>query len=794
MIKNYFKIAWRNLIKNKAHTFINVAGLATGMAVAMLIGLWVWDELSFNKNFDNYNRIASVMQHQTFNGETGTQTAVPYLMSDELRKNYGNDFKYVAMSSWTYDHILAFNEKKIAKGGNFFEPQITEMLSLKMLKGTRSALQDEHAIMLSSSTAKALFGDADPIDKIIKIDNKLNVTVKGVYADLPENSNFYDLTFIASWKLFIDDNNWPEKVSNPWRANAFQTYVQVADGTDMNKISAKIKNVKLNRVTPADAAFHPVVFLQPMPNWHLYSEFKNGINVGGRIEFVWLFGIIGFFVLLLACINFMNLSTARSEKRSKEVGIRKAIGSLRSQIISQFFCESLLVTAFAFICAIILVQAALPFFNELAGKKTQILWSNPIFWLIGIGFSLLTGLLAGSYPALYLSSFQPVKVLKGTFKVGRLAALPRKVLVVLQFTISVVLIIGTLIVFKQIQFAKNRPVGYNRNGLLTVQVNTDDIHKNFDALRDELKSSGLVSAVAESSGATTTVQEVDNGFGWQGKDPTIQGNFAAIFVSPDFGNAVGWHIKEGRDFSAIYKTDSMGMIINAAAVKFMGIKHPVGQIVTWDKKTYHIIGVINDMVMQSPYEPVYQTVFTMSSGASDIINIKINPAANTTDALAKVQAVFKKYNPSQPFDYKFIDDEYARKFGNEERIGKLANFFTILAIFISCLGLSGMASFLAEQRIKEIGVRKVLGASVFGLWRLMCKDFVMLVIIAIIIAMPVAWYFMHGWLQQYNYHTSISWQIFAATAVSAILITLLTVSYQSIKAALMNPVKSLKSE
>jgi putative ABC transport system permease protein len=794
MIRNYLKIAWRNLIKNRMHSFINIAGLAVGMAVAILIGLWIWDELSFNKSFPNYDRIAVVMQHQTFNGDVSSQTAVPYLMGDELKKNYGGDFKYISMAKWTNDHILAFGEKKITKSGNYFEPQITEMLSLKMLKGTRSALRGYHSIILSESTAKALFGDSDPMNKLVKIDNQFDVTVTGVYEDLAYNSDFKDLTFIAPWKLYIDANNWSEKASNPWRNNSFQTFVQIADNADMDQVSAKIKDVKLKRVTPADAAFKPVVFLHAMRKWHLYSGFKNGVNAGGRIEFVWLFGIIGFFVLLLACINFMNLSTARSEKRAKEVGIRKAIGSLRGQLIRQFFCESLLVAVLAFVCSIALVVLILPFFNEVADKKMEVLWGNPSFWLLGLCFSFITGLLAGSYPALYLSSFQPVKVLKGTFRAGRFAALPRKVLVVLQFTVSAILIIGTIVVFQQIQYAKNRPVGYNRDGLVGIPVVTEEIHKNFAAIRDELKSSGEVSEIAETSSATTYVDEFDNGFSWKGKDPSVQGDFGAIFISPEFGKTVGWHIKEGRDFSRDFATDSTAMILNEAAVKFTGLKNPVGETIKWDGKNFHVIGVINDMVMQSPYDPVFRSVFVWDKNAQSVVQVRINPAKSTHEAIEKIGSVFKKYNPAQPFTYGFTDTDYARKFGEEERIGKLANFFTILAIFISCLGLSGMASFMAEQRTKEIGVRKVLGATVLGLWGLLSKDFVKLVVISLLIAIPVSIYFMHGWLLNYNYRTELSWWIFAATAAGAIIITLLTVSFQSIKAAIANPVKSLRSE
>ena len=794
MFKNYFKTAWRNLIKNKANSIINITGLSVGMTVTMLIGLWIYDELSFNKKFDNYYAIAQVMQHQTFNGDVGTQYSLPYLMGDELKKNYGGDFKYVSMSSWNNQHIVAFGEKRITRSGSYMEPQITEMLSLKMIEGTRAALNDYHGIILSSSTAKALFGNADAMNKRIIIDKKFDVKVTGVYEDLPYNSNFRDLTFIAPWQLYIDNNNWMEKTTNPWRNNSFQTYVQIADNAGMQGISAKIKDVKLKNVYPADAAFKPVIFLLPMSKWHLYSEFKNGVNVGGRIQFVWLFGMIGFFVLLLACINFMNLSTARSEKRAKEVGIRKAIGSLRSQLIRQFFAESLLVSVFAFILSLILVQLIIPSFNEVADKKISILWTNYFFWIFGIAFTLITGFIAASYPALYLSSFKPVKVLKGTFRVGRFASLPRKVLVVLQFTVSVILIIGTMVVFNQIQFAKNRPVGYSRDGLITTFMSTENIHNHLDAVSNELKNSGAVSEIAESSSATYYVDETDNGFTWEGKDPSVQGDFGVVYVSKDFGKTIGWQFKEGRDFSKDFPTDSSGIILNEAAVKFMGIQNPVGKTINWDGNLYHVIGVAKDMVMQSPYEPVFRTVFVTNNDPQQVIDIRINPSVSAHVALAKIETVFKKYNPAQPFDYHFADEEYAKKFGDEERIGRLASFFAILAIFISCLGLFGMASFMAEQRVKEIGIRKVLGASVFNLWRLLSKEFVILITISLLIAIPIAFYFMHNWLQNYQYRTEISWWIFAATGFGALFITLITVSFQAIKAAIANPVKSLRTE
>jgi ABC-type antimicrobial peptide transport system permease subunit len=617
--------------------------------------------------------------------------------------------------------------------------------------------------------------------------------VTGVYEDMPNNCSFAGVNFIAPWQLFSNVNQLT-KQADPWRCNCFFTYVQVADHANMNAASAKIKDIKHDKVNKSELKQNNQVFLDPMKNWHLYSEFRNGVIVGGRIQYVWLFGIIGAFVLLLACINFMNLSTARSEKRAKEVGIRKAIGSMRRQLVIQFMSESLLIVICSFALAIIFVQLALPFFNNIAGKQMSIAWGSPLFWLCGIGFSLVTGLIAGSYPALYLSSFNPVKVLKGTFKAGPLAAIPRKALVVLQFSVSVVLIIGTIVVFRQIQFAKNRPIGYSRNGVIAVSMLTADIHKKFDVVKHDLVSSGAITEMAEAGSPTTGVYSTNSGFDWKGKDPAQAVEFPNIDVSYDYGKTVGWQFVDGRDFSRAFLTDSNAFVINETAAKFIGLKNPVGETLKWDGVPFKIVGVIKDMVMESPYEPARPTLFHLLKGSGDYVILKINPKASAHAAIEKIQKTFKAYNPAQPFDYQFADDAYAQKFGNEERIGTLATVFAGLAIFISCLGLFGMASFMAEQRTKEIGIRKVLGASIPNLWGLLSKDFVGLVFISLILAMPVAYYFMHNWLLGYNYHTTISWWVFAITAVGAILITLMTVSYQSIKAALANPVKSLRSE
>lgn len=799
MIKNYLKIAWRNLIKNRASSLINISGLAVGMAVAMLIGLWIWDELSFDKGFQNSDRIAVVMDNSWINNETQTWGSSALPLAPALRNNFGRYFKHVIIASWTGNHLIDYDNKVTTQSGNFMEPAITDMLSLKIVRGSAASLSDPSSVIISQSAAKAIFGNVDPMNKTIVIDKKLNGKVTGIYQDLPKHSSFGDLTFIAPFQMLAISEKYATRFNNPWGASWFQTFVQIADNADMAQVSAKITRVKLdalNAMHNADARYKSLLFLHPMNRWYLYSDFKNGVNIGGRIQYIWMFGIIGVFVLLLACINFMNLSTARSEKRAKEVGIRKAIGSLHSQLIIQFYSESLLIAVLAFALSVLLVQLSLPQFNHLAGKEVSILWGNPLFWVICVAFSLFTGMLAGSYPALYLSSFRPVKVLKGTFKVGRLAAIPRKVLVVIQFTFSVILIIGTIVVFEQIQYAKNRPIGYSRDNLLNVALQTGDINKQYQSVKNDLLSSGVATGVAQSQNRITQVYISNGGFNWPGKDPGVQEEFTSMAVSADFGKVVGWKIKDGRDFNPDYLSDSAGFVINETAVKFMGLKHPIGETVEWiGNGKYKILGVVKDMINQSAYETIPPTFFYLP-GQQTLSNIaiKINPQVSAHDALQKIGAIFKKYDPASPFNYKFIDEDYARKFDNEERIGKLASCFAGLAIFISCLGLFGMASFVAEQRIKEIGVRKVLGATVFSLWQLLSKDFVVLVTIALLIASPVAYYFMHNWLQGYQYRTQINWWIFIVAAVGAMTITLATVSYQSIKAALMNPVKSLRSE
>lgn len=807
MIKNYVKIAWRNLVRNRTSSVINILGLTIGLGVAMLIGLWVYDELSFNKSHKNYDRISQIMirGNDPVDGPF-INNSVQYPLATELQTRFNETFNHVIRGSWVSDYIVSHGETKLSRSGQFVDPGLPEMLTLTMTRGSRQGLSDPYSIMISSSTAKALFDDTDPIDKLVTLNNKNSLKVTGVFEDLPKNSQFANVNFFSTWKLFEIENDWIQKRAvNNWKNHFLKIYAEIPKGSNSDAINQAIKNIALQNMRKLEnfedyIAKQPEVFMHPMKNWHLYP-FKEGITDEKPLRMVRLVAIIGLFVLALACINFMNLSTARSEKRAKEVGIRKTIGSRRSQLVYQFFSESFLAVIVSFVLAFILVFLSLPWFNELAAKEMQMPWNDVTFWTISALFILVTGVVSGSYPALYLSSFHPIKVLKGTFKTGRLASLPRKSLVVIQFSVSVALIICTIVVYRQLQFAKNRPVGYTREGLITLEMKSDDFKGKQQLFRSELQKTGVVEAVSESMGKVTEVVSGNDGFDWKGRDPEKLGDFGTLAVSHDHGYTAGWQFVQGRDFSTRYASDSAGVVINEAAAKYLGIAQPVGETITWkwrdqQPKPYTILGVVRDMVMESPYEPIGPTLFFVKAlnGNVNWMNIRIKPNVAASVALPKIEAVFRRLVPAVPFDYKFVNDEYALKFAAEERISGLAAFFAVLAVFISCLGLFGLASFVAEQRTKEIGVRKILGASIYNLWQLLSKEFLLLVTLSLFLAIPIAYYFMHNWLQDYQYRTSLSWWIFAGAALIAILITLLTVSFQAIKAAVANPVKSLRTE
>ena len=575
MFKYYIKIGWRSLSRNKGYSAINIGGLAMGMAVAILIGLWITDELSFNKNHGNYDRIARVMQHTTHDGITGTSMYMPVPLAAELAKSFENDFEHVVISSFPSEHIISNGDVHFTERGNYMHADAPRMFTLQMQKGTADGLKELNAIFLSGSLAEKIFGAGDPINKLLTIDNKTEVKVTGVYRDLPRNSELHNIDFIASWDQYVASNEWLDRVRDSWDQSVAQVFVQLSPNAKTDIVSEKIKTTIYDRESDQYKVFQRSLFLHPMSKWHLYEEFTNGINTGGRIQFVWLFGIIGIFILMLACINFMNLSTARSESRAKEVGIRKAVGSFRRQLINQFFSESLLVASLSFLLSIGFVFLVLPQFNQLADKQIGIPWQSVYFWASCIGFTLLTGILAGSYPALYLSSFQAVKVLKGTFRAGAAAAIPRKVLVVLQFTVSIALIIGTVTIYLQIQHTKNRPLGYDNSGLIYLDMKTAEIHNHFESLRDRLISSGAVMEIAESNAPVTRSGPNVVGWTWTDKDPAFMEQFSAEWVSPEYGKTIGWELSAGRDFSRENISDQRGVIINKAAVEYMKLDDPV---------------------------------------------------------------------------------------------------------------------------------------------------------------------------------------------------------------------------
>ncbi|WP_108245680.1 ABC transporter permease [Muricauda brasiliensis] len=799
MLKNYIKIAWRNLAKNKGYTIINVGGLALGMAVTLIIGLWVQDELSYNDYNTNKDKIAQIFQSQTFNGETGTGPAIPRPLEKAFRDGYMDNFKYLVMSSWTTSQYLKYKETSISREGNFMQREAPEILDIKILKGERDGVREINSIMLNESTAKALFGDEEPIGKVIEVNSQYDMMVTAVYEDLPFNASFNDTEFIMPWDKYVSVNEWIKNAEDQWGNNSFQMFVQIADNTTMESVTSKILEVK-QKLNENSREFNTQLFLFPMKDWHLRSNFENGKQAGGRIKYVWLFGIIGGFVLLLACINFMNLSTARSEKRAKEVGIRKSIGSQRSQLINQFLGESFLVVSFAFLIAVLIVVASLNGFNNLARKEISFPWSSLAFWGVSLLFITVTALLAGSYPALYLSSFRPVDVLKGTFKAGKHSGLPRKILVVVQFTVSVAFIIGTVIVMQQINFAKNRPIGYDKEGLVQIPTMSQDFTGKFELMREEFINSGAILEMSTSSAPTTNIWSNRSGFVWEGKPEGFQEDLAWTEVSPEYAKSLNLKIVEGRDFSREFPSDSNAVLINESAVKYMGLKNPIGKFIKDDDEEdpsppLKIIGVVQDMIAQSPYEPVKQGMYVFDKyGNSSYYNMRLNPSQSASQNIAVIERVFKEHFPNIPFQYDFVDEEYAEKFASEERIGTLSGIFTALAILISCLGLFGLTSFVAEQRTKEIGVRKVLGASVFNVWNMLSKDFLKLVIISCFIAVPIAYYVMNGWLQEYPYRVILKWWIFGLAMLGALAVTVLTVSFQAIRAAKSNPVKSLRTE
>jgi len=790
MFKNYFKTAWRSLLKNKAYSALNILGLATGMGVALIIGLWVYYQYSYDKFLPDYKQVYQVRRNFYGNGDTmnygGTSLKLATILHTQIP-----EIQYVAETDGFGMHGLKVANKKFYLNGGQVGNDFLRMFQYDLLEGNaNTVLNNPYSIVLTQSTAKTLFGNEDPLNKIVRFDNKNDLKVTGVLKDIPSNSTLQFSYLVPFSYLESTDDFVKLARTKGFGWTNFTVYVKLKPGISYAQVAPKVRDLEKTE-TDNFMSMATNIILDPVANWHLYESFDKGKLVGGFIQYVNIFTIIGILVLLIACINFINLTTARSEKRAREVGVRKVMGSGKKHLIFQFLTESILLTFIAYVFSILFVQLALPAFNTLTGAEIKIPFGNYIFWVIVLCCVMITGLVAGSRPAFYLSSFEPEKVLKGKIHVGKAAALPRKVLVVLQFSCSIALIICTYIIYQQVQYAKDRPSGYDKNRLMITDMN-EDLGHNYAAIKNELMEQSIAEAVTTASSSVTTGgnhRDVDD---WPGKRAGESVDMGVVSVSDGYFKTLGMSMKEGRDFNA--PSDTLNVIFNEAAVKLLRLQNPLNQTITWIDTKLRIIGIVKNALMASPFAPADPTIFLYDRNPQNVIMYRLSTGIKTQDAITKLTAIFNKYNPAYPYTYTFADDGYAAKFRLEVLIGKLAGLFAGLAIFISCLGLFGLAAYIAEQRTKEIGIRKVLGASVSQLWLLLSKDFIVLVLISCVIASPVAFYYMHHWLQQYDYRIMINPFVFVIAGVIAIVITGVTISFQAIKAAIANPVKSLRTE
>ena len=784
MIKNYLKIAWRNLFKNKGFSITNILGLTIGITCTILIFLWVQDERAYDKFHNNYNNIYQVIAHRDFNNQIFTDRNMVLPLAKSLQ-DVSPQIKKAVVTTHRQSHILTYGEAKLKKNGYTVSEHFFDMFSWKFIKGNAAtALPDAYSLVLTQSAAKALFGNADPINKVVKIDNDYDCKVTAIVEDPPGNSTF-QFDFI---NMFNYSGDYEKRAMTNWQNSSWTVFVQMIPGANMQTLDKTVNDIK-HQHDPDDKM--STYFTFPMSKWRLYSDFQDGKNTGGMIEYVRLFTVIALIILLIACINFMNLSTARSEKRAKEVGVRKTLGSGKKQLILQFFCESIILAFIAFVFSVGAVYLLLPFFNTLVDKNLALNIAQPLFWCGALAIILFTGLVAGSYPALYLSSFNPINVLKGTFIAGKKAVLPRRVLVVAQFIISILLISATIIVYQQIQHVKHRDMGYNPNNLVMVP-SSPDIRKNFSVIKQELLKTGLINAVTQTSSPITDIWWKSPAPDWNGKPADGEIIMTGIATDVDFAKTMGIKILKGKDFSGT-PSDSSSMLLNKAAVDAMGLKDPIGMQMRYGQN-YTVIGVTDNVVMGSPFEPVDPMMVFYDPNNSSSISIRLNNAGQLQKALQSIETVFKKYNPAYPFEYQFADQEFGKKFLTEDLISRITNIFAGLAIFICCIGLAGLASFTIQKRIREIGIRKVLGATVQQLLMLISKEFLKLVLIAFVIAVPLTWWFMNNWLEKYPYRVNISVWLFGAVGIIILLLTLVVVSLNTMKAAVANPVQSLRTE
>lgn len=788
MFKNYFLVTIRNLFRNGFYSFINITGLAIGITCSILILLWVADETSYDKFHPKADRLYQIWVKAHFDGKISSWTSVP-LPTYEAFKTADSNIKRMLVTDWGGQHLLTVGENRLLKDGYWASEEFLEMFEFPLLSGQASQVMDDpRSIVITQSTAKALFGDEDPINQLIKVDNEHELKVTGVLKDIPTNSSF-QFDFLMPWKFREQTNDWVRRNTTNWGNYSFQVFAELNDPSN----HATVENtVRMMLQEHEEKETKPEYFLYPLLRWRLHSNFENGIETGGMNDYVQMFTVIAIFIIVIACINFMNLATARSERRAREVGIRKSVGSRKHELIMQFIGESTFISFIAFALAVLMAQLILPYYNDLVQKKLFIDYTSSQFWIFSISMILLTGIISGSYPAFYLSSFQPVKVLKGKPTIGKGASAPRKVLVTLQFGFSILLIIGTIVIYQQIQLVKGRQLGYDQENLMAINY-TNEVSKNYRPIKLELLESGVVEAVTKSNSSITDINS-NNFLGWPGKPEDLRVIFTTIATEYDYTKTMGIKILEGRDFSEDFKTDTASILINKAALQLMNLKDPIGtELDLWGGKR-KLIGVVDDVLMGSPYQPVKPMFVILDPEWIDAVTVRLKKTNDLQASINKVKAVFEKYAPAYPFEYKFADQEFQKKFTTINLTSQLASLFATLTIIITGLGLFGLASFTAEQRTKEIGIRKVLGASVPSLVQLMSKDFSRLVIISFAISAPLAWWLLTKYLERYPVRTNIEWWVFPLTGLIALVFALTIVSTQAWRAAHANPVNSLRNE
>ena len=783
MIKNYIKTALRSFKRHKSSFLINVIGLSIGMACSILIFLWVFDELGHDRFHEDIDQIYQVMEHQSFSGDMFTTHSTPGILAPTLKEEVP-EFQYVATYTWNMDFLFTKGDKSLKENGLYARPDFFHILSIPLVQGSRDELLlKPKSVVISKEMAKKYFGEDNPVGESITLNSEELLTVTGVFRKLPENSSI-QFDYVLPFEDWLKTNEW----ATDWGNNGPRTIAKLHVGVDVDVLNAKINDFIKERNEGSNVD----LFVHPFADLYLYGQFEQGEVAGGRIDYVYLFSVVAIFILLIACINFMNLSTAKATKRAKEVGIRKSIGASKGSLVGQFIGESMIITFFSLFLSILLVEAFLPVFNGLTDKVIDVNYFEPVLLLTFIGTALFTGLLAGSYPAFYLSSFEAVKTLKGSLKSSAGEVFARKGLVVFQFTLSVILIICTIVVYQQIQFTQTKNLGYDKENLLYFSVE-GGLNDSWDSFRQEISTIQGVTSVSRAGATFMGRNSNTSGLDWPGKDPETLVLFEN--VSADYGliETLGFELTDGRTHVREFGADTSRIIINQKAADIMGMEKPVGKFITlWDQET-EIIGLVKDFNFQSLRQEIEPLFFRLAPQYTWRAYVRINNS-EIQNTIADIEDVYKRFNPTYPFDYEFMDDQYAALYRSEQRIGDLAKYFSIFAILISCLGLFGLSAFTAEQRAKEIGVRKVLGASVQNLVLLLTKDFTKLVIFAILIAIPVSWWVMERWLSDFAYQSGLDWWIFMASGILAVVIAWLTVSWQSIRAAWANPVKSLKSE